>query len=195
MKGILFHVIFIGSLITLWSCANNKPDYNPNVCLAKEKQEQLLREMVFYTSKLPPEATHKTKKNPEFKWYYDKAVGECNILFCLLNNHDSTYQILVARQARSITPMQEGIALKMKFNDQGDFDQYEEVFRTWKMHSDTLAKRGKFLFDQMVNGGDLSLYQSKFQKDKFIEFPDDRFTFDIEERKWRDRELDSLKLN
>ncbi len=62
------------------------------------------------------------------------------------------------------------------------------------MPADTLAKRGEFLFNQMVKGGDLTLYESKFQKDRFIEFPDDRFTFDIEKRKWRDGELDSLRL-
>ncbi len=62
------------------------------------------------------------------------------------------------------------------------------------MPADTLHKRGEFLFNQMVKGGDLTLYYSKFQKDRFIEFPDDRFTFDVQERKWRDSELDSVKF-
>ena len=194
MKNIIFLLILVVSV--LWVGCNSKAvEYSVDPCLAKEKQLALLQNMVRYSSKLAPEATNETKFNPEFNWYYDKAVAESTILYCLLNEQDSTYQLLIARQARSITPMQEGIALKIKFDQDKGFKYYEEVFRTWKMPADTLHKRGKFLFDQMVNGGDLTLYHTKFQKDKFIEFPDDRFTFDIENKKWKDSELDSLQIN
>jgi hypothetical protein len=193
-KNFIFLTLVVIGSILVSNCSRKKPRYEVDTCLTKEKQHMLLQSMVRYASKLPPEATHETKNNPEFNWYYDKAVAESNILFCSLSDQDSTYQILVARQARSLTPMQEGIALKIKFDKQNQFEYYEEVFRTWKMPADTLQKRGEFLFNQMVNGGDLMLYQSKFQKDRFIEFPDDRFTFDIEKRKWKDAELDSINF-
>lgn len=188
------YLLAVLSFSLLTYCGSKKNDYNPENCLTKDKQEVLLQNMVRYASKLPPEATHETKNNPEFNWYYDKAVAECNILYCLSNDQDSTYQLFVARKARSITPMQEGIALKIKFDQQKGIKYYEEVFRTWKMPADTLHKRGEFLFNQMVKGGDLTLYYSKFQKDRFIEFPDDRFTFDVHKRKWRDSELDSVRF-
>lgn len=188
------YLLIISCFGLLFSCWKKAEDYNADTYLTKSKQEKLLQKIVRYTSKLPPEATHETKFDPEFYWYYDKAVAECRILYCLLNEDDSTYQLLVARKARSITPMEEGIALKIKFDQHEGFDLYHEVFRMWKMPRDTLHIRGKFLFDQMIHGGDLSLYYSKFQEDRFIEFPDDRFTFDIEARKWKDRELDTLRF-
>jgi len=187
-----FLMIVVLTFVT--NCGKKNISYQPDQCLSKEEQSAFLQTMVRYASKLPPEATNETKFNPEFNWYYDKAVTESSLLYCLFNAQDSTYQILISRKARSITPMQEGIAVKVKFDKQRGFDYYEEVFRTWKMPADTLQKRGEFLFRQMVSGGDLTLYHSKFQKDKFIEFPDDRFTFDIENRKWKDSELDSIRF-
>ena len=194
MKKIIY-LLVMGWLVLSGGCGQKKADYNPDTCLTAEKQQKLLQEMVRYANKLAPEATRGTMFNPEFNWYYDRAVGECKILYCLLNEQDSTYRLLVARKARSINPMEEGIALKIKFNQKDSFDLYDEVFRMWKMPHDTLLVRGKFLFDLMVNGGDLSLYSSRFQKDKFIEFPDNRFTFDVNARKWKDKELDSLRFN
>lgn len=162
--------------------------------MTKEEQKQFLEEMVRYSSKLAPEATQETKFNSEFNWYYDRVLATTTILYCKENEQDSTFQLLVTKEARSITPMQEGIAVKVKLGKTGKLNYYEEVFRTWKMPADSLLKRGKFLFKTMVNGGDLSLYHSKYQRDKFIEFPDDRFVFDVNARRWTDKELDSLKL-
>lgn len=163
--------------------------------MSKNVQDNFLKVMVHYTSRLAPEATHETKFNAEFDWYYDRAVKECKILYCVFKEQDSTYNVFVARDARSITPMKEGIAITLEFDNQGGFKKYNEVFRMWKMQEDTLAKRGKFLFNRMIKGEDLSLYYSRFQQDRFIEFPDDRFTFDTTLRRWRDSELDSIQFN
>jgi hypothetical protein len=192
MKRFLYLTVIL--LLLLQGCKNARPDYNPDACLPKEKQQKFLLEMVHYANRLAPEATHETKFDAKFNWYYERAVAESRILFCHLNAKDSTYELLVARKARSVAPMDEGIAVRIRFDKQDRLGYYEEVFRMWKMPSDTLARRGKFLFDRLVNNADLTLYYSKFQKDRFIEFPDDRFSFDIEKRKWNDRELDSLRL-
>jgi hypothetical protein len=63
---------------------------------------------------------------------------------------------------------------------------YEEVFRTWKMAPDSLAKRGPLLFNKMVNGEDLvPYYSSRSGNTDYIEFPDDRTYFDTNQRIWR----------
>lgn len=148
--------------------------------------------MVRYSNKLAPEASHETKFQPQFNWYYDRAISESRIVKCFKDN--DTIQLLIARKARSLTPMEEGIALKVTLNEKDSLLYYEEVFRTWKMPADTLAKRGHYLFDRMVRNQDLTIYYSKFQKDRFIEFPDQRFTFDIRKRRWSDNELDSISF-
>ncbi|MCA6366890.1 MAG: hypothetical protein IM631_06055 [Cytophagales bacterium] len=174
------------------ACATKDKKYSSSDCLPIDKQNQILRQMVRYANKLAPEASHKTKFNSEFNWYYDRAFNESKILFCFKEN--DTCQLLVARKARSVTPMEEGIAIKVKLNQQDSLVYYEEVFRMWKMPADSLVKRGKYLFARMINKEDLTIYYSKFQKDRFIEFPDQRFSFDVSKRRWKDSELDTLRI-
>lgn len=179
-------------LAILVSCSI-KEKHKPSDCLQNDRQQRIIQQMVRYASKLAPEATHQTKFNHEFDWYYNRAAAECRILFCeSIGERD--YQLLVARKARSLTPMEEGIAIKVNLDAKDSLIYYEEVFRMWKMPSDTLVKRGSYLFERMINNEDLTIYYSKFQKDRFIEFPDERFTFDVSKRRWRDNELDSIKF-
>jgi hypothetical protein len=174
------------------ACATKDKKYSPSNCLPTDRQNQILRQMVRYSNKLAPEATHKTKFNSEFNWYYERAFSESRILFCFKEN--DTCQLLVARKARSVVPMEEGIAIKVKLNQQDSLVYYEEVFRMWKMPTDSLISRGNYLFDRMTNKKDLTIYYSRFQKDRFIEFPDQRFTFDIKNRRWKDSELDTISF-
>ncbi|MCA6380356.1 MAG: hypothetical protein IM574_09420 [Cytophagales bacterium] len=174
------------------ACATKDRKYSPSDCLPIDKQNQILKQMVRYSNKLAPEATHKTKFNTEFNWYYERAMNESKILYCKKEN--DIYQMLVSKKARSVTPMEEGIAIKVKLNQKDSLVYYEEVFRMWKMPADSLISRGKYLFDRLVNKEDLTIYYSKFQKDRFIEFPDQRFSFDVSKRRWRDSELDTLRL-
>lgn len=190
------------SIITLFlvagliGCSKKKTNYNPAGCLSGEQQQNILMSVMHYASKLAPEATHETKFDNQFNWYYERAVNEAHVMFCSFDAKDSTYHLLIARKARSITPMEEGIAVKLKWKTgHKNLSTYEEIFRTWKMPHDTLAKRGLFLFTTMMTGGDLQLYTSKFQQDRFIEFPDDRFIFDKETRRWKDLVMDSVRLN
>ena len=90
--------------------------------------------------------------------------------------------------------MREGIAGKVRYDDKGRLIEYEEIFRTWKMPGDSLNVRGAMLFDRMVKGKDLSLFYSKFQGDKYIEFPDERFSFDKKLKLWHDAASDTLQI-
>jgi hypothetical protein len=191
----LVYVLIIASSFSLSNCISKSANYAPDSCLSKEKRKKLIQNIVRYTNKLAPEATHTTKFNSAFNWYYDRAVTESKILYCIAGDSSGTYQLLISKKARSITPMEEGIALKIKLNQNDSIIYYDEVFRMWKMPADTLLLRGKYLFARMINHEDLTIYYSKFQQDRFIEFPDHRFIFDIEKRRWRDKELDSVRFN
>ena len=176
----------------IFGCSSSEKRHNPIGCISAEQQKQILGQMVRYANKLAPEATHETKFQPQFNWYYDRAISESRIMLCA--KEKDTIQLFVARKARSLTPLEEGIALKVIVNSEDSLFYYEEVFRTWKMPADTLSKRGLYLFDRMVRNQDLTIYYSTFQKDRFIEFPDQRFTFDIKKRRWSDQALDSISF-
>lgn len=184
-----------GIAITLFLAGSCTTDpYRPDRFLTAGEQAKLIRESVYYSAKLPPNSNQTTKFSKDFDWYYDRAVQETGLIK-YYKAEDGNHYFLMTRKARSITPMREGIGGKLRYDAAGKLLEYDEVFRTWKMVSDSLNVRGAMLFDRMVKGKDLSIYYSKFQGDRYIEFPDDRFYFDKESRRWKDMAFDSLNIN
>lgn len=141
--------------------------------------------MVYYATKLAPDAGELDKFDAKYNWYYDRAADECRFLAVYPAQEEDSWFFLLARTARSVTPMEEGIGGKVKLNDHGGLSDYEEVFRVWKMPSDTLLERGTMLFDRMVRGKDLSLFYPKFQKDRYIELPTEGYYFDKVTKRWK----------
>jgi len=187
-KGLIYRFIF---LFVLLSSCNSDP-YDPGKFLSRDDQQKLIRETVYFSMKLAPNANHDTKFNKEFDWYYDRAAKEVEVAKYYIDEK-RTHYFFMSRVARSITPMREGIGGKLRFDDAGKLIEYEEIFRTWKMERDSLKIRGLMLFDRMVKGKDLSLFYSKFQGDKYIEFPNERFSFDKTLRLWHDNAIDTLQ--
>jgi hypothetical protein len=179
-------------LLIIFSCRENDI-YDPSQFLSAKEQDSLVYKTLRYSAKLPPTATHNTKFSNTFDNYYQSLMPD-HKLKCYYPN-DSVNFFLITRQARSLTPMREAIGGKIKIDSAGEILVYEEIFRTWKMDADSLEKRSQKLFGIMVNGDDLTKYYSKYQRDKYIEYPDDRFYFNKIERRWHDKELDSLLKN
>ena len=72
--------------------------------------------------------------------------------------------------------------------EEGKISDYEEVFRTWKMVPDTLAKREMILFDKFVRGESLTPYETKNSGGvEYIEFPDERTYFDKQAKQWKSK--------
>jgi hypothetical protein len=182
---LLFAIVFI-------ACGKKEANYDKKNCLTKAEEQAFLYEMVRYANKHAPEANANTMFNHSFDWYYDKAIQESELWWCYFDASKKTYRVFVSRDARSIVPMKEGIAIAFSFNEKKKLEMYQEEFRTWKMPKDTLQSRGAFLFQTWIEGGNLNVYTSKFQQDKFIEFPNDQFVFDTVLRRWHDHVLDSI---
>ena len=90
--------------------------YDPAKFLTPEEQQKLIRETVYYSMKLPPNANHETKFSKDFDWYYERAAKEVEIVKYYIDDNGSHY-FLMSRIARSITPMQEGIAGKLRYEE------------------------------------------------------------------------------
>jgi hypothetical protein len=64
------------------------------------------------------------------------------------------------------------------------------------MIPDILKNRSYLLFDRMVKGESLEPYLTKSAGDQYIEFPDDKVFYDVENRRWTVRRVaDSLQTN
>ena len=178
-----FSITVLAIIFVLCSCERDR--YNPSNELNKDEQARLVRQMVYYSTKLPPNAADFDKFDPKYNWYYDRAAEESALLKFYKTPESQVWYFMVSRKARSITPMQEGIAGKVKLNTDGTLADYEEVFRIWKMPADTLEVRGTMLFDRLVRGKDLSLFYPKYQGDKFIELPTEGYYFDKLSKRWK----------
>ncbi len=176
-------------LVILLGCSN-KEIYDPVNYLSKDQQKNIIEKTIRYSAKIPPHSTQATKFDSKFDWYYANAANQCRLLYYYPT--DSVNYFFITLSAISITPMKEGIGGIIKIDEQGKLQEYDEIFRTWKMPEDTLIKRGWFLFNRMIKGGDMTMYYSKFQNDRFIEFPDERTKFDNDKKMWIDTQLDSL---
>lgn len=181
-------------LIVIFSQCNTTEKYDPLQYFNRTEQEHIIFKTIRYSAKLPPNCNHAIKFDTLFDEYYKRAASEYSILK-LVKNDDGSFDYLMSRSARSNTPMFEGIGGRFKFDDRDSLIEYDEVFRTWKMSYNDLNERGTFLFDRMVKGEDLTLFYSKNAGDKYIEFPDDRFTFDKKLRRWHDSVFDSAAVN
>lgn len=186
------YLYFIFLLILICGCESDK--YNPSKYIQKDKEQELIYSVIRYAAKLPPNSNHELKFDPSFDPYYKTVAAEFRIGAYYIDA-DSTHYILFIKPARSVVPMNESIGCKITFDKNDSIAVYEEVFRTWKMPEETLNKRFPILFDKMVKGESLEPYYSKNSGDQFIEFPDDRFYFDKEERKWKDSVFDSTRVN
>lgn len=166
----------------------------PDKWFTKEEQSKIIHHAVRYSTKLPPDATHETKFDTVFNWYYTLAAKEFDWRACEKIN-DQEYYFLLTRKARSIWPAREAIGGKLSVDKNKKLINYEEVFRTWKMAEDSLNNRAFELFKLMTQKKDLTPFTSKFKGDRYIEFPDDRWYFNKSENRWRDRFLDSAKMS
>lgn len=192
MKNYLTRLAILLIVCIGFSCGNSETEYDVADCFATEQVKHVIDTVVRYMAKLPPMANHTNKFESRFNEYYTAVATDYDIRLCYKNQN--TYYVLFTRAARSITPMREAIGCKIKMNG-NKFDEYEEVFRTWKMSDNILRERYPLLFEKMILEESLEPYYAKNKGDQYIEFPDDRFYFDKESRIWKDHVFDSIPHN
>lgn len=177
--------LFLVGSILLASCSFDH-DYRPESHLQVIEQDLLMNRVIRYISRAPDGVAPDDRFNPEHDEHYAEQMSAHRL--DALFKDDNTYFFLVTRPAPSLTEKRVAIGGKVTVDEAMHVEYYEEVFRTWKMEPDTLARRGLFLFDLMVRGEDITrYYASKSGNADYIEFPDDRTYFDTKRRIWRSR--------
>lgn len=174
------------ALLLLAGACRMENDYTPASHLSPERQDLLMNRIIRYMARTPDGVSEDDRLLREHDEHYDeqKSFHRLDALY----TDDNTHYFLVSRIAPSLT--EKRVAIGGKLTVDGDFriSYYEEVFRTWKMVPDTLARRSLFLFDKMVRGEDLlPYYSSNSGNTDYIEFPDERTYYDVERRIWRSR--------
>ncbi len=187
-------IIVVAVLFALMIQCSPKSKYGPLAYFDRAEQERIIYKTIRYSAKLPPRCNHAIKFDTTFDDYYKRVASEYAFIK-MAKASNGSFDFLISKPARSSTPMFEGIGGQFKLDDKDSLIEYNEVFRTWKMSYQDLNQRGTFLFDRMVKGEDLTIFYSKTAGDKYIEFPDDRFTFDKELRRWHDNVFNADDIN
>ncbi len=172
--------------VLMFAC-DPKTDYQPDTYMDPIEQDKLLNSIIRYVGKLPPKAADSAKFDPRYDGYYQELVSKHRLThYYVLENGEAFF--MLRRPAPSLQKKFVAIGGRMKFNDADSLIEYEEVFRTWRLVPDTLARRSALLFDKMIKGESLEPFLTKNSPDEYIEFPDDRTFFDKTSRTWRLKE-------
>ncbi len=181
MRICLLTLISLAALLT--SCERSKPS-PVGQKLDAQQADLLLSQIIRYVGHLAPRATHQTKFDTAFDRFYAAEARKHRIDLYHKEDQTGTIYLLVTRPAPSLQVKRVAIGIEMRMiND--SIAYYREVFRTWKMPEEVLAKKGRFLFEKMVRGEDLSPYYPQHSgEEEYIEFPDPHTHFDVEQRRW-----------
>jgi hypothetical protein len=179
--------IFIISIAVLASCSTSADKYNPDKNLSPQELDANLWSMIRYLGRSPEGITPPERFYPAYDSHYKEQKKFIRIDAWYKKN--DTHYFLVSRIAPSVVEKRVATGGKVVFDDKGGIQEYEELFRTWKLVPDTLKKRSLFLFDKMVQGENLKPFETRYSNGiEYIEFPDDRTYFDKVERTWKVKE-------
>lgn len=177
-----FLAVIILSLIA--GACNTNNNYEVSAHLTPQQQDEMMWKIIRYVGRAPEGLTFEER----FYAPYDSVYREQAKLhkFDAYFVKGNTHYFLVSRRAPSLVDKRVATGGKFILNEANKIEEYEEVFRTWKMVPDTLAKREMVLFDKLVKGESLQPYETKYSNGvEYIEFPDDNTYFDKEAKQWK----------
>jgi len=183
MKNIVGGVVL---LVLIASACNTKNNYQVSAHLTPQQQDEMMWKIIRYVGRAPEGITFEGR----FYKPYDSVYQEQARLhkFDAYFIKGNTHYFLVSRRAPSLVDKRVATGGKFMLGDDNTITAYEEVFRTWKMVPDTLAKREMILFDDFVKGRSLSPYETKNSNGvEFIEFPDEHTYFDRVAMQWKSK--------
>jgi hypothetical protein len=178
------NIIIAGIFLTFIAACSTKNNYQVSTYLTPQQQDEMMWKIIRYVGRAPEGLTFEER----FYKPYDSIYQEQAKLhkFDAYFIKGGTHYFLVSRRAPSLVDKRVATGGKFVLGDDNKITGYEEVFRTWKMVPDTLAKREMILFDKFVKGESLLPYETRNSNGvEFIEFPDERTYFDKQEKQWK----------
>jgi hypothetical protein len=171
-------------LVLLAGACGTKNDYQVSTHLTPQQQDEMMWKIIRYVGRAPEGLTFEERfYKPYDSVYQEQAKLHKFDAYFIKGN---THYFLVSRRAPSLVDKRVATGGKFILGDDDKIAEYEEVFRTWKMVPDTLAKREIILFDKFVKGESLAPYETRNSYGvEYIEFPDERTYFDKASKQWK----------
>ncbi len=179
-------ILFL-TLLSLAACTTNR-DYEVSSHLDSREQQEFKWNIIRYVAPLPEKANERNKFDEKFYAHYERQTDKVH-LDKYFPSPDGYIYFEVSRIAPSFKVKRVATAGRLRYDENGGIETYEEVYRTWKMEEKELAKKTKLLFSRFIAGEDLTPYFTVNSEDAYIEFPDHQVKYDKELRKWVGSEL------
>ncbi|MBM3176996.1 MAG: hypothetical protein FJZ78_03220 [Bacteroidetes bacterium] len=160
--------------------------YEPGLHLTLHEQKIFVQRIIRLAARTPESLGSGDRFDARYDSFYLDQASKHQMEAYFKNGKREYF--MLSRPAPSLFEKRVAIGGYVVFNEQGGIDDYEELFRTWKMVPDTLKRRSSFLFEKMVKGESLKPWETVNSGGiEFIEFPDDRTYFDKASRTWKMR--------
>lgn len=183
MKHSIFILSFFLSIV-FQACNNNVEIENQVEKLSKQEVYDFKKSLIRYVAKLPTEISQKTKFESYFDDYYEEQIPKFD-LEKYYKSKDGKEFFLFTRIAPSIKLKKVAIGGYVKFDENGEVLQLNEVFRTWKKEPEELSPVAYMLFEKMIAGKDLSMYYPENSgEEEIIEFPNSEVYYDTTNFYW-----------
>jgi len=172
-------------LLTISCTSRGVTDRYSTEFFPESEMERRLFEIIRYLNGPIRGADYKTMFQTEYDEPYREILAFHELDRLKELPESATSWLLVTRHARSLYERRVAIGIRIDRDNDGELIRYEELFRTWKMAPDELQIKSRLLFDEMVQGADLSrFYTANSGGEEYIEFPTDRVWFDLDGRRW-----------
>ncbi len=173
------------TIILFAAACQSAPDYKPDSYLDPKKKDEVLDRIIRYAGALPKKTPDSARFDEKHDAYYRELASKHRLTHYYVSG-DGEHFFLLTRPAASLVKKFVATGGRMRFNAADSLIEYEEVFRTWRLTPDTLARRSELLFDKMVKGESLEPYLTRNSGGvEYIEFPDERTWYDKASRNWK----------
>lgn len=187
MRRLVFGMFFC-MVVLLMSACTNGDQYKPEHELDENEQSEFKYAIVRLAGHLPKRAKQDTKFESRFDSVYRAQADLMQLDKYFVNKKDGYTYFEISRMAPSFKKKYVATGGRLKQNAAGDIEEYEEIYRTWKMERPQLAEKTALFFAEMVDGKDLSRYYTDNIGDtEHIEFPDKNTFYNKTARKWEAR--------
>lgn len=178
-KSIHFLPVLI--LLTFSGCSGKNDEYGIERYFDQEARDTLLVNMVTYIGKKPRLADFETRHNQEHRIFYTLQARDFRFQYYYISD-DSVHYYYLIRPARSTAGDLRGVGGRFRVRHDLSLFEFEETFNTPVLPEESLVVRGKSLFIEMINTGNVDRY---LKNKNYVEWPDDRLKYDRSKNEWR----------
>jgi len=176
-------VLFSMILALIAGACSTKNNYQVSAHLTPQQQDEMMWKIIRYVGRAPDGLTFEERFYAPYDSFYREQAKLHK--FDAYYKKGATHYFLVSRRAPSLVDKRVATGGKFILSE-NKITEYEEVFRTWKLVPDTLAKRELVLFDNFVKGESLAPYETRNSNGvEYIEFPDEYTYFDKAAKQWK----------